>query len=209
VYLDGRRVRPVGADGGVSALTRTIELARPGVLSLWHPRPPDGTMRVSMGSPIRGEAETYIEASPERVYSLISDVTRMGKWSPETYWCTWVDGATGPAVGARFRARNRHGLLRWSNTPEVIAAEPGREFAFRRVVLGNEVRWRYRMWPAGSGTRLSESYDVLTPSPGWLNRLVGVLMGVGDREADLMVGMRTTLDRLRRAAERAERDQES
>jgi hypothetical protein len=92
-------------------------------------------------------------------------------------------------------------LLRWSNTPEVIAAAPGREFAFRRVVLGNEVHWRYRMQPDGSGTRLSESYEVLTPSPDWTNRLVGLLMGVNDREADLLLGMRTTLERIRHAAE--------
>jgi hypothetical protein len=57
----------------------------------------------------------------------------MGEWSPETYSCTWIHGATGSVVGARFKGRNRRGLLRWSNTPEVIAAESGREFAFRRV----------------------------------------------------------------------------
>jgi len=154
-----------------------------------------------MRSPLRGDAEVYIEASPERVYNLVSDITRMGDWSPETYSCAWIDGATGPQVGARFTGRNRRGLLRWSNTPDVISAEPGREFAFRRVVLGNEVIWSYRMQADGSGTRLSESYEVLTPSPAWMNWLVGKLMGVDDREADLLLGMRTTLERLRRAAE--------
>jgi Polyketide cyclase / dehydrase and lipid transport len=151
---------------------------------------------------MRGEVSIYIEASRERVYELASDVTRMGEWSPETYSCTWLDGATEAAVGARFKGNNRRGLLRWSNTPEVIAADRGREFAFRRVVLGNEVDWRYRMLPEGSGTRLSESYQVLTPSPGWLNWIVTRLMGVRDREADLLEGMRTTLQRLRQAAER-------
>jgi len=57
----------------------------------------------------------------------------------------------------------------------------------------------------GSGTRLSESYEVLTPSPGWLNWLVGALMGVKDREADLMQGMRITLERVRSAAEQPPR----
>jgi Polyketide cyclase / dehydrase and lipid transport len=152
---------------------------------------------------MRGEVEIYVQASPEHVYELVSDITRMGEWSPETYSCTWLDGASGPAVGARFKGRNRRGLLRWSNTPEVIAAERGREFAFRRVVFGNEVHWRYRMQPAGSGTQLSESYEVLTPSPGWMNWLVGVLTGVRDREADLLQGMRITLERLRIAAEQS------
>lgn len=159
-------------------------------------------MRESMRSPMRGETAIYIEAPPERVYDLVSDITRMGEWSPETYSCTWIAGATRPVVGARFKGRNRRGLLHWSNTPEVIAAEPGREFAFRRVVLGNEVHWRYLMQPEGSGTRLWESYEVLTPSPGWMNWLVGKLMGVDDREADLLQGMRATLERMRSAAER-------
>ena len=48
-----------------------------------------------------------IETPPERVYELVSDVTRMGDWSPECTSCSWTDGATGPAVGARFKARNK------------------------------------------------------------------------------------------------------
>jgi hypothetical protein len=149
----------------------------------------------------RGEAEIDIDAPPEAVYALVSDVTRMGQWSPETYRCDWIGGATGPAVGARFKARNRRGLLRWSNKPEVIVADPGREFAFRRRVAGNEVVWRYRMAAHGSGTRLSESYESLTPSPAWANRVVLKLIGVTDRDADLVEGMRQTLSRVRAAAE--------
>jgi hypothetical protein len=156
-----------------------------------------------MRTPTRGEVEICVQASPEHVYELVSDITRMGEWSPETYSCSWRDGASGPAVGARFTGRNRRGLLRWSNTPEVIVAQAGREFAFRRVVFGNEVRWRFQMEPDGGGTRLSESYEVLTPSPGWLNWVVGVLMGIRDREADLHQGMRTTLERIRLAAEQS------
>jgi hypothetical protein len=92
-----------------------------------------------MGSPLRGEVGIYIQASPEAVYALVSDVTRMGDWSPEPYRCQWIDGASGPAVGARFKARNRRGRLRWINKPEVIVADPGLEFSFRRWVAGNEV----------------------------------------------------------------------
>jgi hypothetical protein len=43
------------------------------------------------------------------------------------------EGATGPAVGARFKARNR-GSRRpaWFNTPTVTVANEGKEFAFDR-----------------------------------------------------------------------------
>lgn len=127
----------------------------------------------------------------------------MGEWSPETYRCEWTGGATGAVVGARIRARNRRGLLRWRNTPEVIAAIPGREFTFRRRVAGNVVVWRYRIKEKHGGAAVSESYEVLTPTPAALNRVVLIMMGARDRH-DLMDAMRLTLDRLRIAAEAAE-----
>ena len=43
---------------------------------------------------------------PEEVYDLVADVTRMSEFSPEVVSCRWLDGATGPAVGARFEAVN-------------------------------------------------------------------------------------------------------
>src|SRR5438067_13595274 len=100
-----------------------------------------------MATSMHGEAKVHIDAPPESVYALVSDVTRMGEWSPECYAADWVDGATGPAVGAKFKGRNKQGFMRWSTTPEVIAADPGREFAFKT----RETTWRYQFEPAGTG----------------------------------------------------------
>ena len=75
--------------------------------------------------------ERHIEASPELLYDIVSDVTRTPELSPEVVKCTWVKGATGPAVGARFKAINSAGRgPNWSNWPVVITADRGREFAF-------------------------------------------------------------------------------
>ena len=93
--------------------------------------------------------------------------------------------------------------------PEVIVASPGVEFSFRRRVAGNVVVWRYRMRPEGTGPVLSESYEVLTPTPAALNGVVLAMMGVRDRHADLMDGMRVTLDRVRFAAEGTDIDRRS
>ena len=60
-----------------------------------------------------GEARIEIEAAPLAVYELVSDVSRMGEWSPECYQCEWLDGATTAEVGARFRGHNRLGKVRW------------------------------------------------------------------------------------------------
>jgi len=150
----------------------------------------------------RGDVDVTIDAPPEAVYALVSDVTRMGEWSPETVRCEWADGATGPAVGARFKAQNRHGRMRWSNKPEVTAAEPGREFAFsRKAPAGGEVVWRYSLLPEGAGTKLTESFEVIKRPPAAVNWLVLRMLRTKDRNADLIDGMRTTLDRIKTAAE--------
>jgi hypothetical protein len=53
------------------------------------------------------EASIVIDAPPEAVYAVISDVTRTPEYSPEVISCAWIDGAEGPRVGARFEARNK------------------------------------------------------------------------------------------------------
>src|SRR4051812_33266481 len=92
------------------------------------------------------EIATSVAAPPERVYALISDITRMGEWSPEATGGHWQRGANGPAVGARFRGTNRKGWRRWSTVNTVTAAEPGRQFAFRTTFGPLKVAdWGYRI----------------------------------------------------------------
>jgi uncharacterized protein YndB with AHSA1/START domain len=144
-----------------------------------------------------------IQAPPERVYELVSDITRMGEWSPECRHCAWTKGASGPAVGARFKARNkgRRGPS-WFNTPEVTAAEPGRVFAFNRKGPGiGSYTWRYDLEPTATGTRVTESFTVEKPLPKAMSWLTEKWVGSADRDADLHEGMVTTLSRIKAAAE--------
>lgn len=147
---------------------------------------------------------TEIAATPEHVYALVSDITRMGEWSPECVSCTWTKGADGPAVGARFKAKNRGGRgPAWSNTPTVIAADPGREFAFNRNGPGiGSYTWRYVMEPTASGTLLTESYDAERPLGSVMSSITEKWTGSSDRDADLRRGMSTTVARIKDAAER-------
>jgi hypothetical protein len=71
-----------------------------------------------------------ISASPGVVNELISDLPRMGEWSPESTGGRWL-GGNGPGVGARFLGRSRSGRRRWSTLVTVMVADPGRRFAFR------------------------------------------------------------------------------
>jgi uncharacterized protein YndB with AHSA1/START domain len=144
-----------------------------------------------------------IAAPPERVYDLVSDISRMGEWSPECVRCTWTKGATGPEVGARFKAKNKGGRgPAWFNTPAVTVAEPGREFAFNRSGPGiGSYTFRYVMEPTATGTRVTESFDAERPLGPVMSWITEVWTGSHDRDADLHQGMATTLDRIKAAAE--------
>ncbi len=123
------------------------------------------------------QLSVHIDAPPEAVYALVADVTRTPEFSPEILRCTWLDGA--------------------------IAAQPGREFAFSRTEkLSGTLVWRYRFEPDGSGTRLTESYEVTRPISrlGWF--IIDRLFGCHDRRTELHAGMQQTLQRIRQTAAR-------
>jgi len=146
----------------------------------------------------------HVEAPPEAIYALVSDVTRTPEYSPEVVKCTWIDGANGPAVGARFKAINHAGRIPdWPNKPIITVADPGRTFAFERTeVGGGTIEWRYTLEPDGSGTRVTESYTVVQPVNlfGWF--IINTLAGLKDRRGDLRRGMTQSLDRIATIVER-------
>ena len=136
------------------------------------------------------------------VYDLVSDVRRMGEWSPECHTCQWIGSATGPTVAARFKGSNRRGLARWSTKPRVIAADLGRVFAFVTGHLGRDMtRWTYRFAPSGSGTKVTESFEMLRDMPWYFRLADRPLMGAQDRKADLEANVSETLRRLKTVAE--------
>ncbi len=143
-----------------------------------------------------------IAASPEVVWSLISDVPRMPQWSPELKSARWRTPTTTPTVGARFTGTNRNGLRRWSTSCVVSRVEPGREFAFRVTSFGLQVsEWSYTITPTEHGCRLTES---TTDHRGVLMKVLGgPATGVTDRAAHNLAGIRDTLAALKTAAEAA------
>lgn len=146
------------------------------------------------------QVEELIAAKAQHLYELVSDVTNMGRWSPETTSCRWVQGASGPKVGARFRGSNRDGWRRWSTVSTVTAAEPGRRFAFE-VDAGPIpiARWCYDFEAQGDHCRVTETWVDRRPGP--MRSIMGVLTGVADRRAHNKDGMEQTLARLRQAVE--------
>jgi uncharacterized protein YndB with AHSA1/START domain len=149
-----------------------------------------------------GEATITVRAEPDRLWAMVTDVSRMGEWSPETERAEWLDGASEAVVGARFKGHNRRGKAKWFTVCEVIEAEPGRVFAF---AVGGAAKpstvWRYQFAPKPEGTEVTESFE-LTKALGFSSRLLTrMTTGVRDRRADLEDGARTTLVALKQAAE--------
>lgn len=147
------------------------------------------------------EASIDIDAPPATVWALITDVTQMGRWSPECRSCTWLDGAREPAVGTRFKGHNKRGLLRWSTTSTVVTAEEPSHFAFEVDKSG--MRWGYRLEPRGPGTAVREYREEIGPKP-WSVQMAYSLKLLGrDPDAIVRRGMAETLDRLKAGAEAA------
>jgi hypothetical protein len=145
-------------------------------------------------------------ASADRVWDLVSDVTRIGEFSPETFEAQWLDGATGPRAGARFRGhvrRNGRGPVYWT-TCTVTAADPGREFGFSVAGLGGSTAntWRYQLEPAADGTgELGTDVTESFAMPATLvNRIYWTLGGPARLRTNLD-GMRATLERIKAVVE--------
>ena len=110
----------------------------------------------------RVEVSVRFEASPERVWDLVTDISRIGEFSLEAVGAEWVHGATGPAVGACFVGQNKVGDLEWSRVCMVVASERPRMFAY---VVGDRFdgsrtgRWSYELTSDGDGTIVRQCFE--------------------------------------------------
>jgi Polyketide cyclase / dehydrase and lipid transport len=138
-----------------------------------------------------------IGASPEVVWDLVADVTRMGEWSTENVGGSWAKGSVGPALGAVFKGSNKNGVRRWSTTCTVVACERGKVFEFAvssgPLAVAN---WRYEFDPIPSGCRVTESWcDKRVPWFAFVARVMG-----DHSEAHAEQEMAATLARLASAS---------
>ena len=150
--------------------------------------------------PSRDEVSLHIEAPAERIYDIVTDIAQMGRLSPECTGGKWLDGATGPTVGARFKGSNKRGIARWSTTNEVVEADPGRAFSFE--TQQSAARWTYRLQPEGTGTLVTERRELYKKRPAVATIFTKIFLGGDDSHDDeLREGMRQTLERVKAAAE--------
>jgi hypothetical protein len=150
------------------------------------------------------EVRLVMAAPPEAIYDVIADVTRMREFSPEVVESKWVGGATGPAVGAKFKTKNKFSRgPAIGNTSVVTAVEPGRKISWSRTEpFGGTVEWTYEFLPHADGTEVVESYKALVPVSrfGWV---IISFFSSKDRAKLQRAGMEQTLQRLKAHVEAA------
>jgi hypothetical protein len=148
-----------------------------------------------------------INRSPEDVYAIVSDVTRIGELSPVCQSGAWDDPAQAGSEGAWFTGHNAIGEFTWDTHCQVVVAEPGREFSFINHGQSGDVelvRWGYTFEPQGGGTKATESWQVLPAYPDFVR--------AGDSNVDIKAriegmaqmardGIKETLANLKRVAE--------
>ena len=154
-----------------------------------------------------GSVDTIIHVSPQVVYAAVADVTKTGERSPECREADWLPGAEPGTVGARFRGRNRVGrLIRWSRVCEIVAAEPGRSFAFRTVperidkTRSDSTVWSFQLEPADGGTRVTHTYEIEKMPAKVMQAIYGRLL---PQHRDMRPQMSETLANLKRSLEQA------
>lgn len=146
------------------------------------------------------EVSVTVNAPPERVWGLVTDITAMGRWSPSNTGGKWLGGTSGPAPGAKFLGFNRRGPVRWVTRCKVVECEPFRRFAFQ--VLDNNTQWGFRLDPTeDGGTRLTQWRNRVEPPPA-VARFAARLLFRGKLDEEMADGMRGTLAALKAEAER-------
>ncbi|AXB42187.1 SRPBCC family protein [Amycolatopsis albispora] len=151
--------------------------------------------------------EVTIAAGQAQVWRLAADITLPARFSPELQRVSWLDGATGPAPGAKFEGHNENAVLgRWRTIATVVECDEPSAFAwavadpdgrFGEVTGEPMATWRFDLEPAPGGTRLRHAVRI-GPARSGLSLAIDRLPGKEEallrhRLADLRTGMLETL----------------
>ena len=154
-------------------------------------------------------AQTYIEAPPERVWPLVSDIFLMPGLSAELQEVGWLDGVAGPALGCRFIGRNANEYRgTWETVSTVIECDEPRRFAWAVGDPGHPMAtWRFTLRPDEAGTVL-EQWARMGPARSGLSLAIDAMP---DKEAKIVfvrlreweTGLKHNLAAIKELAERA------
>ncbi len=100
------------------------------------------------------EVTARLDADPTSAWAAVCDITLPVRCSGELQSATWLDGATGPVVGARFEGVNRNEHLgEWTTVSTVVEVEPGRRWVWEVADAHSPPwsRWGFEVDPVRDG----------------------------------------------------------
>jgi hypothetical protein len=129
------------------------------------------------------EVEVEVGVSAAVIWPLISDIDMPARFSEEFQGAEWIDGV-GPAIGSRFRGRNRHPVVgEWTTECTVVDYEPERAFGWVVGDVDNVLAsWRFDLERDGERTRLRMSAR-MGPGP---SGITAAIEARPDREDDII-----------------------
>lgn len=151
------------------------------------------------------EVEVLVEAPPERVWALVTDIDLPARFSQELLGAEWLD--EGPALGARFVGRSHHEALgAWETTSWVNRYEPPRAFGWA-VSDPDEpsATWWFELEEEEGGVRLRQCAR-MGPAPSGLSIAIAAMPDkeeriVARRLQEFERNMLATLEGMKQLAE--------
>ena len=141
-----------------------------------------------------------IAATPEQVWSLITDLPSMGRWSPENDGGDWIRGASGPALGAKFRGKNSWEGKSWKAPVTITEFDAPHRFTFEMRIrpLGG-ADWSFDIEPTENGCKVTQTW--IEKETALLRKIGTIATGVPERMSHTEMSMRITLDNLAKELE--------
>jgi uncharacterized protein YndB with AHSA1/START domain len=161
------------------------------------------------------EVSTWIAAPPDRVWTLVADIELMPRLSVELQSVEWLDGRSGPALGARFVGRSKHDALgEWATTSHIVEYDPSRVLAWAVEDPQHPTAiWRFTLEPKDGGTLLGQ-WMQMGPARSGLSFAIDRMPEkeqkiVFVRMREFEAGMAATVEAIKDLAESAQTSEEA
>jgi hypothetical protein len=130
------------------------------------------------------EVSVLIAATARSLWPLVCDIRLPARFSSEFQGAEWLDGAAGPALGARFLGRNYHPARgEWETASTICEFEPEQRFGWS---VGHPefpaARWRFVLAPEDGAVRLTQ-WVQLGPGPSGISF---VIESMPDKESRIL-----------------------
>jgi Polyketide cyclase / dehydrase and lipid transport len=178
-------------------------------------RPQPAAENDALFGSFEARAAVEVVCPPSSAWDLVTNLSRIGEFSPECIEAKWLDGFTGPTEGARFEGTNRMvndtsgSEFIWIRPCTVVIAERPERFSY---VVGDRydgtpaALWEVDIEPSPTGCKITQHFRHLPDGLSGIrhaadNKPADAVKLVEARVHQLVDGMQATLRRTKRVLE--------